>query len=151
MGAIPNGNATPPRSASAVLSGTDVLVPETAAEMAKQNYAKVSRHYIEDQVEWEDERDGTSWSSEKMGQEIAKRLSRVVKGFERWIDDEPLRNDSAFSIAKRTPRAEALAMEIARAGVVTDPDDERWEIGEDPYVLGEALEAGAHWMASDNF
>ena len=136
---------------SAELSGTDVIVPETTAEMAKQNYAKVSRHYIEDQVEWEDERNGTSWSSEKIGEEIAKRLARVVQGFERWIDDEPLRNDSAFSTAKRTPRAEALAMEIARAGVVTDPDDERWEIGEDPYVLGGALEAGAHWMASDNF
>ncbi|MCY4285477.1 MAG: DUF4276 family protein [Thiotrichales bacterium] len=43
------------------------------------------------------------------------------------------------------------AMEVAQAGVVNDPHDLRWEIGEDPYVLGEALEVGAHWVASDNF
>ena len=45
----------------------------------------------------------------------------------------------------------SVAMELDRAGVVEDPRDTRWGIGEDPYVLAEALEAGAHWIASGNF
>ena len=42
-------------------------------------------------------------------------------------------------------------MEFARAKVVRDEKDTRWGIGEDPYMLAEALEAGAHWVASENF
>ena len=41
-------------------------------------------------------------------------------------------------------------MELHAAGVVDDPSDRRWKVGEDPYVIAEALEAGAHWLVSDN-
>ena len=51
----------------------------------------------------------------------------------------------------RTRKAQGVAMEISNEGVVDDPEDRRWGVGEDPYVIAEALEAGAHWLASDNF
>ena len=54
-------------------------------------------------------------------------------------------------VAPRTRRARTLATELANANVVTDPQDTRWGVGEDPCVLAEALEAGAHWIASGNF
>lgn len=136
---------------SAELAGVDVIVPETAVHFAKMHYGKVSRHYVEDSVEWDDARNETNWSDERIGKEIARRLAQVVSGFQKWMDEEPRRNDAVFAIATRSPKAEATAMEIARAGAVKDPEDQRWEIGEDPFVLGEALEAGAHWIASDNF
>lgn len=134
----------------AELAGVDIVMPETAAHFAKSHYHKVSRHYIEDSVEWEDAQRDTPWSSERIGREIAERLEQASAGFGRWIDEEARRNDGVFTIAQRSPSAAATAMEIARAGAVKDPKDQRWEIGEDPFVLGEALEAGAHWIASDN-
>ena len=42
-------------------------------------------------------------------------------------------------------------MELKLAGVIDDPRDQRWVVGEDPYALAEALHAGAHWIASENF
>jgi len=129
----------------------DVIVPETAALFAKMHYAKVARHYVENTVIWDDEERATPWTDTERAAEIARRLKCVFDGFAQWIDDEAARNDGMFTIAPRTAQAATTAMEIADAGVVNDPGDERWEIGEDPFVLAEALEAGAHWVASDNF
>ena len=135
---------------SAELAGVDVVVPETAAHFAKEHYRRVAKHYVIDRIEWENAREGTQWSEERMAEETAKQLAQVSAGFASWIDEEATRNDGIFTIATRTPKAQTTAMEIARAGVVDDPEDQRWVIGEDPFVLGEALEAGAHWIASDN-
>ena len=135
---------------SAELAGVEVVVPETPAYFAKTHYGRVIKHYVIDQIEWENVQKGTQWSEERMAQETAERLAQVSAGFERWMDEEARRNDGVFTIAACTPKAKKTAIEIARAGVVNDPEDQRWEIGEDPFVLGEALEAGAHWIASDN-
>ena len=136
---------------AAEVGGWDVVLPVTAALMAKQNCAKVVRGYARKKVDWELALAGQEMSDEARGLLVHERVQASSAAFARWLDQEPRRNDRLFEIGERTRRAEGVAMELDEAGVVDDPDDTRWSIGEDPYVLAEALEAGAHWIASGNF
>lgn len=135
---------------AAEAANCDVVLPVTVAVMAKMHYAKVSTKYVTNKTMWELALAGKEISDEGLGLLIHERLTRVSAGFARWIDEEPKRNDRIFEIGERTRWAQGVAMELARAQVVADPTDMRWEVGEDPYVLAEALEAGAHWIASGN-
>ena len=128
-----------------------VVVPATAAVMAKLHYAKVAKGYVTKKVEWEVELAQRAVSDEALGLLIHDRLEQVSAGFGQWLENEPMRNDRVFEIGQRTRSAQGVAMELDRAGVVDDPRDTRWSIGEDPYGVAEALEAGAHWIASGNF
>ena len=129
----------------------DVVLPTTAAVMAKLHCARVAKGYVTKKIEWDIELSGREISDEALGLLIHDQLEKVSAGFGQWLDSEPLRNDRVFEIGERTRRAQGVAMELDRAGVVQDRKDTRWEVGEDPYVLAEALEAGAHWIASGNF
>jgi len=129
----------------------NLLVPTTAAVMARTHYAKVIRAYVTRQTEFEANRRNEPLSDEVLGRQIYDRLTQASAGFGTWLDTEPKRNDALFTIVERTRAAQGLAMELARARVIEDDDDTRWQIGEDPFVLAEALEAGAHWIASGNF
>ena len=131
--------------------GVDVILPETVVTMAKHHYATVCESYVTRTLEWRNDIDGGPVDDEKMGLLIHDAVQRVAVGFGEWMDSEPQRNDALFTTAARTRRAQGLAMELARAGVVEDPEDRRWTVGEDPYVIAEALDAGAQWLASDNF
>ena len=128
-----------------------VVVPATAAVMAKLHYAKVAKGYVARKVEWEVELAQRTVSDEALGLLIHDRLEQVSAEFGQWLGSESMRNDRVFEIGQRTRSAQGVAMELDRAGVVDDPRDTRWSIGEDPYVLAEALEAGAHWIARGNF
>ena len=129
----------------------EVLLPETAATMASLNYHRAAHKYVERSLKWDNPAQWRATSEEERIRLIEERLTAACNGFARWIEEEPRRNDAAFRIAPRTRTCMQLAIELARAGVVDDDDDRRWEVGEDPYVLAEALEAGAHWVASGNF
>ena len=129
----------------------EVLLPETAATMASLKYHRVARKYVERSLKWENPTQWRATGEEERIRLIEERLTAACNGFARWLEEEPRRNDAAFRIAPRTRTCMQLAIELARAGVVDDDDDRRWEVGEDPYVLAEALEAGAHWVASGNF
>ena len=129
----------------------NVVVPITAATIAKMHYAKVSTNYVTKKTVWDSKLAGEEISDEALGLRIHDALERTSAGFAQWIDDESRRNDRIFEIGERTRKAQGVAMELARAKVVDDPQDTRWEVGEDPYVIAEALEAGAHWIASGNF
>lgn len=137
--------------AAAESAGWDVLLPETTVIMAKTHYGRVSTQYVTNQVTWEIDLAEDTLDEEEVGHRIHERLERLTIGFAAWIDAEPKRNDRVFEVAPRTRQAKGLAMELAKAQVVVDPKDTRWGIGEDPYVLAEALCAGAHWIASANF
>ena len=129
----------------------EVLLPETAAVMARLNYHRVARKYVERSLKWDNPAQWREISEEERIRRIEARLTGACNGFAQWLDEEPRRNDAAFRIAPRTRTCVQVAIELARAGVVDDDDDARWAVGEDPYVLAEALEAGAHWVASGNF
>ena len=129
----------------------EVLLPETAATMASLKYHRVARKYVERSLKWENPTQWRETSEEERIRLIEERLTTACNGFAQWLEEEPRRNDAAFRIAPRTRTCMQVAIELARAGVVDDDDDRRWEVGEDPYVLAEALEAGAHWVASGNF
>ena len=136
---------------AAELARWNVVVPITAATMAKMHYAKVSTNYVTKKTVWDSKLAGEEISDEALGLRIYDALEKTSAGFAQWIDDESRRNDRIFEIGDRTRKAQGVAMELARAKVVDDPQDTRWEVGEDPYVIAEALEARAHWIASGNF
>ena len=136
--------------AAAHTAGADVIVPRTAAAVAVQHYGKVSRSHVRRRITSEFAGAGARVSKDHLGEIILERAQRAQTGFGTWLETEAARNDGAFVIAERTRRAERVAGAIYMAGVVTDEKDERREIGEDPYVIGEALDAGAHWVASEN-
>ena len=136
---------------AAEVGGCDVILPVTCVTMAKTHYDKVARSYVAKKTKWDLATQGRELSDEDFAELVADRLDRVCAGFSRWLDEEPQRNDGAFRIAQRTRRARTLAIELANANVVIDPKDTRWGVGEDPNVLAETLEAGAHWVASGNF
>ena len=136
---------------TAEITGTQVIVPATAVTFAKLRYHRVAQRYVERTIEYEMDQRRETPDEEALGLRVHDRLEQVCAGFAAWLDAEPLRNDAMFRIGERTRRAQGLAMEFARAKVVRDEKDTRWGIGEDPYMLAEALEAGAHWVASENF
>ena len=137
--------------ATAELCEVAVMLPETVVTMAKIHYATVCENYVRRALEWADDVAGKHTSAEEMGLRVHDATQKLGIGFGRWIDEETLRNDGVFTKAPRTRRGQGVAMELSEAGVVDDPEDRRWGVGEDPYVIAEALEAGAHWLASDNF
>lgn len=136
---------------AAEVGGCSVILPVTCVTMAKTHYDRVARSYVAKKTRWDLAATGDTLTDEDFAELVAERLQRVCAGFSQWLDDEPQRNDAAFQIAERTRSARTLAIELAEANVVIDPQDTRWGVGEDPYVLAEALEAGAHWIASGNF
>lgn len=136
---------------AAELGGWNLLVPITAATMARTHYAKVIAGRITRTVEDEVARGDQHITDAQLGLRIYDALAQASIGFGRWLDTESQRNDRLFEIVERTRSAQGLAMELRRARVVEDENDTRWQIGEDPFVLAEALEAGAHWIASGNF
>ena len=136
---------------AAEMAGATVIVPETAAFFAKVHYHRVAAGYAATRVRWEAAEQGTELSDEEAARLTNERTERACAGFTRWLDSEPTRNDSLMRIAPRTSEAGTTAMELALAGAVTDRKDQRWVVGEDPYVIAEALHAGAHWLASENF
>ena len=136
---------------AAEAGGCNVILPVTCVTMAKTHYDKVARSYVAKKTKWDLAATGDTLTDEDFAELVAERLQRVCAGFSQWLDDESQRNDAAFQIAERTRSARSLAIELAEANVVIDPQDTRWGVGEDPYVLAEALEAGAHWIASGNF
>jgi len=137
--------------ATAELCGVAVMLPETVVTMAKIHYATVCESYVRKALEWADDVAGKHTSAEEMGLRVHDATQKLGIGFGRWLDEETLRNDGMFTKAPRTRRGQGVAMELSEAGVVDDPGDRRWGVGEDPYVIAEALEAWAHWLASDNF
>ena len=136
---------------AAEMAGATVIVPETAAFFAKVHYHRVAAGYAATRVRWEAAEQGTELSDEEAARLTNERTERACAGFTRWLDSEPTRNDSLMRIAPRTSEAGTTAMELALAGAVNDREDRRWVVGEDPYVIAEALHAGAHWLASENF
>ncbi len=136
---------------AAELAGADVLVPETAAFFAKLHYHRVARRYVQNKVKWSTATRMESIDETTLAARADALLEAAVAGYARWLDSEPLRNDALMRSAPRTAEASVLAMQLSLAGVVVDSKDQRWAVGEDPYVLAEALEAGAHWIASENF
>lgn len=136
---------------AAEFGGWNLLVPTTAAVMARTHYAGVISGYITRKIEFEADQNKEHLSDEAIGLQIHDAVAKASVGFSQWLDDEPQRNDRLFEIVERTRSAQGLAMELFRARVIDDPKDTRWGIGEDPFVLAEALEAGAHWIASANF
>ena len=136
--------------AAAEVAGAQVILPITAVAMAKVNYARVSKEYVKKRLSWEEARERSEFSDEEWAKRLEDRLDQVAAGFSLWLDSESRRNDSYIQIVERSRKAKYLARELDLAGVVEDPKDTRWGVGEDPYVIAEALEAGAHWMASDN-
>ena len=136
---------------AAELASADIVVPETAAFFAKLHYHKVASRYVEKRVEWDAAVKGEDVDEETLARRASILLHTTTTGFTQWLDSEPLRNDSLMRTASRTPQATVIAMQLKLAGVVVDSKDHRWIVGEDPYVVAEALEAGAHWLASENF
>ena len=136
---------------AAECASVSVVLPETAATMAKLHYHRVAERYVEKVVVWSAEAAQETLDEEAMGLRIQDKLDKVTDGFAHWLDEEQRRNDGIFERAPRTRRTQGVARELSLHGVVGDPKDTRWELGEDPYVIAEALEAGAHWIASDNF
>lgn len=136
---------------TAELCSIHVVVPETALAMARIHYPKVCEEYVRKTLEWSDDSVERQTSDEEMGLRVHDATQKLGIGFARWLEEEALRNDGVFTKAPRTRRGQGVAMELRGAGVVDDPRDRRWGVGEDPYVIAEALEAGAHWLASDNF
>ena len=136
---------------AAEFGGWNHLHPTTAATMARTHYAKVIGNHITRKVEDEITRRDEQLTEEQLGLKIYDALTAASIGFSQWLDEEPKRNDRLFEIVERTRSAQGLAMELARARVIEDDADTRWTVGEDPFVLAEALEAGAHWIASGNF
>ena len=136
---------------AAECAGVGIVLPETAATMAKANYHRVAARYVEKVVLWNAESGVDPLDEERLGLRVQDRLDKVTAGFARWIEDEQQRNDGIFERAPRTRKNRGVARELSLSGVVDDPKDTRWGIGEDPHVIAEALEAGAHWIASDNF
>ena len=135
---------------AAEVAGAAVIVPETAAFFAKLHYHKVARRYVAKRVEWNAAEQGLELDDETQATQAMQLLETVTAGFSRWLDEEPGRNDGMIELGRRTPEAEVTAMELSIANVVVDPTDHRWGVGEDPYVIAEALHAGAHWIASEN-
>ena len=131
--------------------GTAIILPETAAIMAKLNYHKVAARYVEKVVVWNAAANDQELDDEVLGIRIQDQLDKTTQGFADWLDNEQQRNDGMFERAPRTRKSQGVARELSLRGVVDDPTDTRWEVGEDPYMIAEALEAGAHWVASDNF
>ena len=136
---------------AAECAGATVVLPETAATMATLSYHRVAARYVKKVVVWDAHAAGEPLDDEVLGRRIQERMEKTTEGFAHWIEDEQRRNDGVFERAPRTKTGEALAWELSLNHVVDDPRDTRWGIGEDPYVIAEALEAGAHWIASDNF
>ena len=136
---------------AAECAGSTVVLPETAAIMAKLNYRKVSTRYAENVVVWNARRAREPFDQQVLAPRIRDMLRQICEGFAQWLDDEQQRNDGIFERAPSTTKSQDVAHELSLNRIVDDPKDTRWEIGEDPYVIAEALEAGAHWIASDNF
>ena len=136
---------------AAECASAGVVLPETATAMAKLHYHRVAARYVEKVVVWSAAAANEALDEERLGLRIHDRIEQTTQGFARWLDDEQERNDGRFERAPRTRTSQGVARELSAAGVVCDADDTRWGIGEDPYVIAEALEAGAHWIASDNF
>ena len=99
----------------------NVVVPITAATIAKMHYAKVSTNYVTKKTVWDSKLAGEEISDEALGLRIHDALERTSAGFAQWIDDESRRNDRIFEIGERTRKAQGVAMELARAKVVDDP------------------------------
>lgn len=99
---------------------------------------------------WSAAAQGLELDDNQQAAQAARQLESVTAGFAKWLDEEPGRNDGIIEIGQRTQDAEVTAMELSIADVVIDPSDHRWGVGEDPYVIAEALHAGAHWIASEN-
>lgn len=136
---------------AAEIAGATIIVPETAVFFAKVHYHRVAAGYAATRVRWEAAEQGTELSDEEAARRTSARTERACAGCTKWLDTEPTRNDSLVRVAQRTSEAGTTAMELALAGAVNDPKDHRWVVGEDPYVIAEALHAGAHWIASENF
>jgi len=136
---------------AAELAGADVLVPETAAFFAKLHYHRVARRYVQNKVKWSAASRMEPIDETTLAMRADTLLEAATAGYAQWLDSEPLGNDAIMRSAPRTAEVSVLAMRISLAGVVVDDKDQRWAVGEDPYVLAEALEAGAHWIASENF
>ena len=137
--------------AAAEIAHCAIVLPATATEMAQLHYARVSRGTVTRRTEWELKRDRYRFDQETLSGIIAERLTKAEAGFRTWLATEPQRNRPLFTIGERSKSTAALAEELWLAGVVSDRKDQRWDVGEDPFVLAEALEAGAHWIASANF
>ena len=135
---------------AAEVAGASVIIPETAAFFAKLHYHHVARPYVAKRIAWRAAEAGIGLDGEAEAAEATKLLNTVTTGFTRWLDEEPRRNDAMIGIGRRESAANVTAMELSIAGVVSDPSDHRWGVGEDPYVIAEALHAGAHWIATEN-
>lgn len=136
---------------AAELCEAQVVVPETALAMAKLHYPTMSAAYVRKTLQWDDVMAGKRTSDEAMGLRVHDATQTLGIGFARWLDEEKRRHDGVFTEAPQTRRGQGVAMELSGAGAVDKPRDGRWGVGGGPYVIAEALEAGAHWVASGNF
>ena len=127
-----------------------VVIPATAAEVAKQVYRKVRAQDEKRRVEHDVDLRGAPENGKEASDQLAQALDNTQTGFAQWLDNEPLRNDAMIDIAASSERTREVASALLLAEVVDDPDDRRFGTGENPQVLAEALEAGAQWVASDN-
>lgn len=110
---------------AAEFGGWNLLVPTTAAVMARTHYAGVISGYITRKIEFEADQNKEHLSDEAIGLQIHDAVAKASVGFSQWLDDEPQRNDRLFEIVERTRSAQGLAMELFRARVIDDPKDTR--------------------------
>ena len=137
-------------SATAEATGCRIIVPATAAWLATHVYHFTVTKYLRTRTVHTLAAKGEPATEKEIATRVAPLVKQAVVGFAKWLENENRRNDSIIKTPTAPPSAEDLAIELSTSGVIRDPGDTRWNIGEDPYVVAEALASGAHWIASEN-
>ena len=137
-------------SATAEATGCRIVVPTTAARMAALTYRFTVAKYLRRRTIRELAARGEPTTDKAIASKIAPLVDHATTGFATWLENEGQRNDSVIEVATPSRSTGELAVELFASGIIRDPSDTRWNIGEDPYVVAEALTSGAHWIASEN-
>ena len=135
---------------TAELTQARIIMPETALLGGANAYRNMCFKYAETIVKHEAQRAGLKLTEDEADTITGTVWDRVDKGFREWIEREPRTNSACFQIAPGSTRTKNIAISLRRNGVALDHSDTRWETGEDPQVIAEALQAGARWVSSDN-
>ena len=99
-----------------------VVIPATAAEVAKQVYRKVRAQGEKRRVEHDVDLRGAPENGKEASDQLTQALDNVETGFAQWLDNEPLRNDAMIDIAASSERTREVASALLLAEVVDDPD-----------------------------
>ena len=137
-------------TATAEATGCRIVIPTTAARMAALTYKFTVTKYLRRRMIRELATSGQETTDKAIAARLARRVEQATTGFTRWLEAESQRNDSIIEVSPSSDSTGPLAMELFASGIIRDLSDTRWEVGEDPYVVAEALTSGAHWIASEN-